>query len=127
MATVEDETIRLFTVPLPDQEFPAILQELDRQNVIQSTKQGYCLVRFLTYGKMDQLAATDFANNIHFFDLPPAHQTNTNFLDRPSFTIYNAHAKLITDIQFITIASTDSEVFDDSEDSDFEPEDTAST
>jgi hypothetical protein len=48
---------------------------------------------------------SDFSNNIHFFDLPSAFDFKTNFLSKPKFTVFNAHAKLITDITFIAIAT----------------------
>ena len=100
VATVEDGAIKLFTLPHPENVGDAI----ERKTRVESPAKDYCLVRILRYGSMDQICASDFGNNIHFFDLPLAFDFKPNFLQRPKFTIFNAHAKLITDIQFIAIA-----------------------
>ena len=64
----------------------------------ESRRDNFCLVRLLPYAKKDLLAATDLACNILIFSL-----TGDKILSRPTHVIYAAHAKIISDLTFMTV------------------------
>ena len=65
----------------------------------QSRRNNFCLVRLLPYAKKDLLVASDLACNIHLFRIT----SENDCLSRPFHVIFNAHAKLISDLTFMTV------------------------
>ena len=60
----------------------------------------YCLVRILPAAEKNMIVCSDFNCNIHVFKLTA--ETVDPFA-KPSLVIFNSHAKLITDMLFLTI------------------------
>ena len=66
----------------------------------ESERETFCLARILPFGQKNLIAASDFACNIHLFDM------RQGSFDYPIRVMYNSHAKLITDLTFISIPTT---------------------
>lgn len=64
----------------------------------ESRRDNFCLVRLLPYGKKDLIVASDLACNLHIFKL-----NGPESLVRPIHVIYNSHAKIISDLAFLTV------------------------
>ena len=60
----------------------------------------YCLVRILPYAQKDMIVCSDFNCNIHLFKLT---SDSSDPFAKPILVIFNSHAKLITDMLFLTI------------------------
>ena len=56
----------------------------------------------LPYGKKDLIVASDLNCNLHLFRLK-RNDGASNCLARPIHVIFNAHAKMISDLVFMTI------------------------
>lgn len=98
-ATVEDGLIRIYSISFENglTQTPQALTYSISAN-LESRRNCFCLVRLLPYGKKDLVVASDMACNLHIFKL-----CGPESLVRPIHVIYNAHAKIISDLAFLTV------------------------
>lgn len=100
ISTIEDGQVRLYSLSYEN----CNMQMPEPQNYkleprFKSRRSNFCLVRLLPYAQKDLLIASDLACNILLFRI----DGEADCLARPIHVIFNAHAKLISDIAFMTV------------------------
>lgn len=100
VSVIEDGEIRLYSLSYDNAHLnTAEPLTYDLAPKYTSRRNNFCLTRLLPFAKKDLLVASDTSCNIQLFRV----SSHADCLARPIHVIFNAHAKLISDLAFITV------------------------